>query len=66
MAPQRASEAEHPLRDKWADILDPVGHPIADRVSAKQRPVQAMAGGCYNFTPELPKEEAGAAKARIW
>src|SRR5262249_55784896 len=28
---QRASEADHSLRDERTDLFDPVGHPIADR-----------------------------------
>src|SRR5271157_6015445 len=62
MALQRATEAYHPLRDERTDLFDPVRQPITDCGPAKQRSVQATAGGCHNFTPELPEEEVGAAK----
>ena len=54
MALQRATEADHLLRDERTDLLEPVDHPIADRVSAKQRQVQAMASRWYDLTTELP------------
>src|SRR6516162_7029423 len=37
MAPHEATETGHPKRDQRTDALDPVGHPIADCESAKQR-----------------------------
>ena len=54
MAPQRASEADGPLRDERTELFEPLGHPIAHRMSAKQRQIQAMAGGCQDLTSEFP------------
>jgi len=54
MAPQRASEPDHLLRDERTGLFDPVGHPITDCVSAKQRTVQAMAGCWHDLPSELP------------
>ena len=53
MAAQSASETFHPLRDKPTRVVYPPAHPIADRVSTKQREVQAMADGRHDFAAEL-------------
>src|SRR5215470_12586238 len=44
MIPQRATKADHSRRHEWTDLLNLAGYPVADRVLAKQRAVQAMAG----------------------
>ena len=63
MPAHRATKAGHPLRDERADLLDPIGHPIADCVSTKQREVQPMAGCWDDLASELPLEKVDAAKA---
>jgi len=56
-------KASHPRRDEWPDLLNPVGHPIADCVPTKLRSIKAMAGRRQNLAAKLPWERVGGAKA---
>ena len=53
MAPHGATETGHPKRDQRTDALDPVGHPIADCESAKQRRIWAMTGRVHDLTAKF-------------